>query len=879
MVNKRIFLRSLFTTRLIALVLLSVGVQSALAEDLGSTTIDIVTTHSDDAHDIAFDNAGGAHCVFAEVVNLAVGRRVRMKYGSRRGPNTDWDVTIVEDLNTEFLRVSIAINGEGRPVIASMSDEGLRARTFDPGAGWDISPLIDAEPRTTTHSGIDLQYVPRTDSLVIAFARGGNDLYLATKPPASSWSTQAIGTGGDFPSMIPPAGLFGLGAVAHYVAGDLHITRQKFQGFNLVWETSTVTSFLDSGRRPSIRRLPNGEIGIAYQRRNGNTHSLYYAESVDQVWEISPIKVGSGDHQYGDHLTMTLDAQGEPQIIYSNFFQDEFDDDLVTLRIARRHPTLGWVSTSIDTKSYDRYSGIASDTNGAGEPIAIDFLDGRIRAIVQSSPAWVASTPIADLPDPTNAILLPTVGTAPDGTRHLAFCASSTDGEFRTYLGTWNGASYDLGFAQRSDFPPFDLALAFTPDGTTHLFSLRSTVISHYRRRADNSSVLGSIFGTKNDTSFFDSMDAVAEPDGTLHICFSNEGELKHGWKKPGDIDWSYTDFEGRGRATKALAMGLRARGIVGISGWSPNGEISLTFASTNNILPNDRIIASGVSEPPNTDVIFREDVGRVLWAADDKIFYRIALNGSPIVEIADAPSPAVVAFGPAYCAEARDELKTVDDIAFLTYGGPEQPKLWVGRRAKGVFESAPVLSLPEMTASPPRLEFGRDGFGFYAALGLHVDGLFDQAIFATTADSLDLDGNGLSNLVEDAYNVSTPDELAEKVYWSLPSSTSGGNSLFFDYNFSAPSRSTLNVFGGQRMYVGEFVYYFEIGRIPGCWQDLETFLADNPTLNFQVTRYIEAGFEESEFTLSLFIPGTDQRSESKLFLRSDVQRVRARHP
>ena len=204
--------------------------------------------------DVAVDSAGGVHVVYGEYLTINQQFRTRLQYAYRARPNEAWTFVVAADVDRPFTRAAIAVNNEGRPRIAWMSNEGLKFKRGTSGGTWFNDEMIDATISSDPNAGLDLHYDPATETYYIAYTDFGGRLRLAVDTLTDSWGVnQVVSDFGYQPSLVPPRGLFGRAKIASYdpTGTALMFAEQVFQNFTLVWETRTVTTNFDSGRNPS----------------------------------------------------------------------------------------------------------------------------------------------------------------------------------------------------------------------------------------------------------------------------------------------------------------------------------------------------------------------------------------------------------------------------------------------------------------------------------------------------------------------------------------------------------------------------------------------------------------------------------------------------
>ena len=848
-------------------------VASSSGQELDPQIVENVDELYYGAYDVAISKGGVAHCVFAEWVTKEGGlRQLRVNHGERQFPDGDWTVRRVTDLTTDYLRLSLAINGDGFPAIAYLNGGGLWVTSKIGGGTWEAEPSLESFSDKGPLNGLDLHYVPQLDSLAIAYTRGDGSLGLATGTRLN-WEIRTIGPTGYQPSMIPPAGLFGLGKVAVYepVAGDLLIVEQKIEGFPPVatWETRPVSTINDSGRNPSMRKLAGGGVGIAFQRRNGTTHSCHYAETSFDLFSVTPIDAGEADFQKGGGLALSLDSIGQPQVVYS---VNQISTGAKSYVFARRHPGFGWQKTPFGSLAAGDYGGLACESNDAGEPIAIDLAANRVRALVQCAPSWAISTPQDALPEPFDQLYLPAVAAAADGTPRVAFIGQNTGSVFRRiHYGRGRGGVYGVAQIASSPVPPSDLKIVLTRDGRELLYILNFQGVVEYEIGSDGLLSAGMIPDSSSPETGANTFDAAAAPDGTVHVCFVRGGTFRHARKKPGEA-WEYVSYgNSPAPGTKAVAIGISGS-IVRISAWSETGEITLATAGPGSS-GSVSSLGSVPEEPANSAIIDSRIGRRILWASGGKLWFSFGFPNLEPIELGDVSTPAVVAAA----------NHTVEEIELTYFSYPAGGSAVLG---SGIFypnfdryDPKGIMILPTPSNGTPKIELVIDQFGQpFAALGF--GGAVDDGLFLISSDALDLDGDGIPSLHEDAYCLdSLADPAAELPYWSRMAYDESGE-LTIRGNFRAPSGSSEFHPEGRGVQVNEFDYGFCVSSDLNDWSGLDLFLELHPTVTGLTSDFddrIGVSDGVKNYYFNVMATESARATLGRFFVKPSVKRVRPR--
>jgi len=771
------------------------------------------------AEAITIDKAGGVHCAFVEQATEDV---VSLKYALRPRPNAAWEVETIQTAGAvDFFRLSIAADREGIPYVAVQFDLGsgtfgnlriLSLKDDDWVEHWRTTDIsLEAE------AGVDLKYHADTHRMHAAYTGTNGSLRLASQSQNGVWTKVVVNPSDDsgyHPSLLPPGGFGSFGKIAHYdrASGDLLFTEQKFVGafpnLELSWLTSTVSSVADSGRKCVLRRLPEGKFGIGYQRRIGNNHGVFFAESTSPaLWKISAVQTGSSTAKYGEFLSLTLDAKGNPQMAYSETRTNTSRDPL---NLSRLYPSVGWDFSEVEVFESSDYSGLVSATNAAGAPVILARVGRSLCTYFSVSQTWAVGSPMDDLPNPAAELSEPTIAVDSEGIKYLAFCAQSNGlQEYKVYLGR-DGSGSD-GFRQIdvSTEPCLDLKLVQGKGNTQYLFLLKENSLTEFTITEDSitSRSVGSGGGHRVD----ETIDAQLGANGILHVCYRNAaGELEYARRSINDSSWDYPEIPDPA-GSLGLALAVRADGEVAISGWSglDDGRVILTRfplgASAESF-----VMAADTESEIKTDLLYSSAMEPVVfWSDGGKLHLKSV--GTPETTINFFPSSAAISV-----------VKNRDGSYMIMHTNAGV----ASRRVET------VIYYPDTNLSVRRrnLDFGKniipnddrldvivDQFGFpWVGLECLIDGE-KRILSASPADAIDDDHDQVPLLWENAFCLNpTADSRG-----LLPNSTVEHRSderVHYWFYYRTPfNRAT----GLPRTSIGEFIYEREFSVDFENWKDI----------------------------------------------------------
>ncbi len=347
-------IRRIFTTLILATVLLSFVHKGAAAQSTWDTQVVDDTGNVGEYTSLALDAQGHPHISYYDDDNGD------LKYAYYDG--RQWHVQTVDSNGEVGWYTSLALDAQGHPHISYYGNGGLKYAYYD-GSHWHVE-TVDPGPWAGVHTSLALDSAGHPH---ITYARAdplsGSGSIKYAHYDGSQWHIHIVEyIVGAYTSLALDVN--GHPHVSYYDAVGKNLKYARYDG--ALWHIETVDSGGEVGKYSSLALDAGGHPHISYYD-DSNGH-LKYAYRGSR-WHIETVD-NSGD--VVGHTSLSLDSAGRPHITYCSIgaagilasdFWWTFLVPLYTLKYAYSDGTRWHISTA-DTGDLGEYTSLALDAEG-----------------------------------------------------------------------------------------------------------------------------------------------------------------------------------------------------------------------------------------------------------------------------------------------------------------------------------------------------------------------------------------------------------------------------------------------------------------------------------------------------------------------------------